>query len=287
MFNFVDDLKTALQGRGSLSRLPYAKYLLDAVNTMEKTLQQYYNKQTTLPTIYVDAMILNPRCKLALLEKETWGDQDADTYSSECRRRFLEIYHENLEPSPTQSISASSETSTASSSTSHSTNKRPASHHEDEFLAALSKRARTMLDYDRYIAIPNDINIESALAWWKANWRMYPELAKMARDVLAVPATGCSIERQFSISGRVATWTRIRLATQTISDSMIYKGYLKWHTDNTGNHRHMLNEILDDGLVMPDDVESEVPQEWRDGWWKEHVKISVSDKTWKRFGRIG
>jgi hypothetical protein len=288
MFNFVDDLKTALQGRGSLARLSYARYLLDAVNTMEITLQAYYNKQTVLPTVYVDAMILNPRCKLALLEKETWGDQDADVYSSECRKRFVQMYHEDPESSTLRSISPSTTgTSTASSSTSNSTNKRPAPHHDDEFLAALSKRARTMLDYDRYISTPNDINIESPLTWWRANWKMYPELAKMVRDVLAVPATGCSIERQFSISGRVATWTRMRLGIQTISDSMIYKSYLKWRSENTGDHRHMVNEIVDDGSVIPDDVETGVPKEWSDGWWKERVKISVSDKTLKKFARIG
>ena len=109
----------------------------------------------------------------------------------------------------------------------------------------------------------------------------------MARDVLAVPATGCSIERQFSISGRIATWTRIRLATQTISNSMIYKSYLKWRTENTGDRKYVVKEILDDGLVVPDNVESGVPKEWRDGWWKEHVKISVGDKTLRKFARIG
>ena len=80
------------------------------------------------------------------------------------------------------------------------------------------------------------------------------------------------------------------MATQTISDSMIYKSYLKWCTGNTGDRRHMVNDILDDGLVTPDNIESEVPKEWaewRDGWWREHVKISVSDKTWKRFTRVG
>ena len=46
----------------------------------------------------------------------------------------------------------------------------------------------------------------------------------MARDVLAVLASRCSIERQFGILGTIATY---RLKRKTISDLMIYKNRLK------------------------------------------------------------
>src|SRR5579859_3216483 len=36
------------------------------------------------------------------------------------------------------------------------------------------------------------------LGWWGENHRLYPELALMVRDVLAIPASGCEVERQFS-----------------------------------------------------------------------------------------
>src|SRR5437762_12764667 len=35
---------------------------------------------------------------------------------------------------------------------------------------------------------------------------LYPDLSRMARDVLPVPASGCAVEREFSISGRMAIW---------------------------------------------------------------------------------
>ena len=41
---------------------------------------------------------------------------------------------------------------------------------------------------------------------------MYSKLSKMARDVMAVPATGAGVEREFSISGRVVTKPRNRLS---------------------------------------------------------------------------
>ena len=85
-----------------------------------------------------------------------------------------------------------------------------------------AKRAR-IHDFDHYIAIPNDPRIKSVLGWWRANRAAFPELANMARDTLAIPASGCSVERLFGVSGRIATWQRDRLHDSTISDLMMYK----------------------------------------------------------------
>ena len=81
----------------------------------------------------------------------------------------------------------------------------------------------------------------------------------MARDVLAVPASGCTVEREFSISGRIATWQRNRLSPSTISDSMIYKSGLK-------RKRLALQMNGDeDDLVVPEMCGS-IPKEWQDKW---------------------
>ena len=56
------------------------------------------------------------------------------------------------------------------------------------------------------------------LAWITRPCAAFPELAKMARDTLAIPASGCSVERLFSVSERIATWQRNRLRDRTISD---------------------------------------------------------------------
>ena len=180
---------------------------------MENTLKTYYSR-TELSQVYGDAMILNPRCKLAIFEEESWEDEDPEKYISACRRRFFEGYA-NSENPPYVSAAEQSRT--------------PFSENVDsEFLELLNKRsAKRRSDFDRYIDIPNDANIASSLVWWKNNKDLYPQLANMARDVLAVPASGCTVEREFSISGRIAIWQRNRLSPSTISDSMIYKSGLK------------------------------------------------------------
>jgi hypothetical protein len=47
----------------------------------------------------------------------------------------------------------------------------------------------------------------------------------MARAELVVPASDCTIEQMFSISGRIVTWQRNRLNVKTISDTMIYRDH--------------------------------------------------------------
>jgi hAT family C-terminal dimerisation region len=98
---------------------------------------------------------------------------------------------------------------------------------DDEFLALLADRAAQrsgVHGYDRYANLPNDPTIESALGWWRGNRGLFPDLAKMARDTLAVPASDCFVEWMFSVSGHIATWQRSRLQdTSTISDLMMYK----------------------------------------------------------------
>ena len=60
-----------------------------------------------------------------------------------------------------------------------------------------------------------------ALKWWKKNSGRFPKLAKIAKDVLSVPASTLASEAAFSLSGRVITDFRANLAPETVS--MIFK----------------------------------------------------------------
>ena len=134
--------------------------------------------------------------------------------------------------------------------------------YQDSLVERSSKRRRN--DFDRYIEIPNDHRIDDSLSWWREHQEDYPHLAKMARDVLAVPASGCTIERVFSISGRLCTWQRNNFHPDTISLTMLYK-YAMAKTSNPlptsddhddGDHEYPVAEM-----------EGEVPEEWVLNWW--------------------
>ena len=141
-------------------------------------------------------------------------------------------------------------------------------------LNALSK------DDDRYIEIPSDANIPSSLRWWRDNHKSFPELAKIARDVLAVPASGCAVEREFSFSGRIATWQCNRLNSSTIADSMFYKGALKRQGAALGNSK----DDDDHDLPVPERI-GMVLQEWQDKWWMEKTKCAVCPEILAMFSQ--
>jgi hypothetical protein len=91
----------------------------------------------------------------------------------------------------------------------------------------------------------------------------------MVRDVLAVHASGCAVERQFSVSGRMTVWQRNRLSPKVISDAMIYKASLA-HTRCP--LRAELDNVDDiDQLPVPE-KKGIIPKEWMSGWWSDKLE---------------
>ena len=108
---------------------------------------------------------------------------------------------------------------------------------------------------------------ETASSWWRWNEPNYRELALMFRDIGAVPPTGAGVEREFSKSGRVATWTRSRLNAGTISEIMLFKNFLARKGD-------AISEWDDAGVpelgIATEIVEpGDVPKKWRKRWWND------------------
>ena len=263
MFNHLEDVDAALQR----SKSPTAKILLTAIDAALGVLRNYYHK-TTMPFVYADAMILNPRVKLSIFNTDSWSDEDPEDYKSACRRRFTDEYL------GVNAIIQNEDTSTTAS-TSTSTGDDP---EYEEYRRKRIKRSHiSESEFDVYMANPNPVpGVDDPFVWWKANETRFPNLSRMAKDYLAVPPSGCAVEREFSVSGRIATWQRNRLSAQRISESMIYKSYLKreglWK-ENGGVNGDELDEDEDRWVDMEEETELNgvIPQEWSDGWWKAKI----------------
>jgi len=95
----------------------------------------------------------------------------------------------------------------------------------------------------------------------------------MARGYLAVPASRCAVEWEFSISGQIAMWQQNHLSPDRICASMIYKGMLK--RASTWYNQVCLEEHIGEDMALvlmdSDDINGKIPPEWRDNWWKERV----------------
>jgi hypothetical protein len=114
-------------------------------------------------------------------------------------------------------------------------------------------------------------------------------MSKMGRDIYAVPATGCGVEREFSISGKVVSKERNCLQPETISDLMKYK---RWVAHNG----MILDEFVAEAgveVVTADDSETGLGFEYDDDEgnevlvdrlkeWEAKNTIASRAKEWAR-----
>ncbi|KAI9881927.1 MAG: hypothetical protein M1823_006362, partial [Watsoniomyces obsoletus] len=61
------------------------------------------------------------------------------------------------------------------------------------------------------------------LAYWKSKTTIWPQLCRMARDVLAVPATSVGVERLFNMARDVCNYRRGHLKGDTIRSLMMMR----------------------------------------------------------------
>lgn len=68
-----------------------------------------------------------------------------------------------------------------------------------------------------YMSIASLNNEDNLLLWWKNNENIYPLLSKLARKLLAIPATNTSSERAFSTAGNIVGKHRVSIKPETVN----------------------------------------------------------------------
>ena len=58
------------------------------------------------------------------------------------------------------------------------------------------------------------------LEWWSKHEARMPNLSRMARQFLAVPACSASVERLFSLAGRIFTKDAQHMTTENLSERL-------------------------------------------------------------------
>ena len=261
LFNELDKLDDMLNDFKEFDK-EWNSELEPALDKMKSKLNIYYGN-TARSFIYADACMLAPRNKLQLFRQPSWTLNYLEDYKEKCRNRYINNY-ENVEPDSQISIIE------------QKTSRDILLNEDDEYEMLLSTLAQDEdNEFDHYINSPPTLAKESVLYSWKYLQNTYPRLSKMIRDVMAVPATGAGVERQFSKSGRVATSLRARLDPVTVSEIMMYKD----HLEREAKGLTFWNENSMIGIGDKESLnEGEVPEEWADGWY---TKSSQGNKRRK------
>ena len=84
----------------------------------------------------------------------------------------------------------------------------------------LSKMKQEMVTYESFSFASRNADV---LAWWKTHETHLPILSKIAKKILAIPASSAKSERVFSTGGLVITAKRGRLSPSKVEDLILLK----------------------------------------------------------------
>lgn len=102
------------------------------------------------------------------------------------------------------------------------------------------------------------------LSFWRENQFRFPAIAALARDVLAIPATGAGVERLFNTARDICHYRRGRMKSKTIEELMLFLCTSRFDLD-VQEAKEIAQDLPSDEIdamreqtdEMPDDVDVE------------------------------
>lgn len=155
---------------------------------------------------YWAAMILHPGLKKRWIEKHL-SEQHAQRIIQGFKKFFDKDYNQKSSPTPRQTVQT-----------------RPSYLIDEDFY---DKPEDLLLkdELSEYFSM-SLLPVEDPLEWWRQHQTSLPKLAKMAFDILSIPATSCEVERVFSQSKLTISTQRCRLMDETIEELVCLKYWL-------------------------------------------------------------
>ncbi|KAJ4821657.1 Zinc finger BED domain-containing protein DAYSLEEPER [Rhynchospora pubera] len=192
---------------------------------MHEKFCKYWEDPNLILTI---ATFFDPRYKFIFLKfcyRKAYGDEHEAKIESV--RVWLKRYFEQYESSMRNLNRASSGSSSRVGL--QVFGKRKLDEEFAQFTSENYESHSTMSELDKYMQEPLvDINVKNfdILEFWKQNSGLYPTLAKMARDFLAVQTSSVASESAFSGSGRLTDHLRTSMNSETIEALVCAKDWL-------------------------------------------------------------
>lgn len=199
-------------------------FMASRVNSAWSKLDKYYTK-TNDSAAYIAALVLDPCMKWEYITS-TWQPE----WIPDAKALVITLW-KKYRPS-------SNSTSTITSTNTPITPGLTGSKQPDPNVFVTwkkqksTKRADDIDEYFRYIReppVPQDHIKQGVLSWWleERQQRLYPNLSKMALDILSIPAMSAAPERLFSSANITISDRRNRLHSDTTEAIECLKSWRK------------------------------------------------------------
>lgn len=182
----------------------------DACTASWHKLDFYHSKVGSAQSI---ATILDPRCKIQTFRNLDWVPH----WISDAETAIQRIYRDQYALTPI------SRPSTPPTSSQHS---------EDDYMSAVFGNSQStemqslISELNIYLEEKVELPQVDPIEWWRTYESRFPNLSRMARDYLAIPATSVPSERCFSIAGSVLTKRRSSMTEGMANSIMCCKYWL-------------------------------------------------------------
>ena len=192
------------------------RHIRIAINNAWDKLDKYYTLTDETPA-YVAALVLHPGQKWQYFEKR-WDQQ---AWLESAKAKMLAFYHDwQFQSAPITHDD-------------HLGGHGVGSNHEmddlDSWLTPHDYYAAENIPGDEYEAyltvLPS--RCDDIIGWWRDHQTIYPKLAQMAYDLIAVPAMSAECERVFSQAKLTVSHQRNRLLETTVDAIQCLKNWLR------------------------------------------------------------
>jgi len=215
-------------------RMQWKVDILEGLVKAELKAASYYGKtESPRGLLFSIGTCLNPYCKLNLFQEWDLDASGETEYEKPYKTEFIAYYDLYHAPINNQAPDMSIGRTGLNSRSQHLYSLRHRAVIRSEALAYIATDSE--IEPPEPDAEATDPTCEACsagifyeakiLEWWKVNAGRFPNLAPMARDILAVQGGSVGVERVFSMARDVIAYRRSRLKSSTIRSSMLVKSY--------------------------------------------------------------
>lgn len=238
-------------------RVHWKKSMLRALQLAQKKLSKYYSgtDDSAYGTTCALATILYPSKKLRYFDNEDWRGGDIDfmkQYQDAFRNEFItyqkQAQREAHQPDTSEKIDDIEDEELAMLCDSQQTT-LPTDEfdgRQDEVTRYLSKGEPLVYSIRLlYLIKRSGLSKGNPRVYWKEHEQEFPVLARIARDILSIPASGAGVERLFNCARDICYYRRGQLKPDTIKGLMLHHFSSKF--DLKQAEIEMIKEYLSSG----------------------------------------